>query len=479
MESNLREIASELSEIEKAVLRVMINEKTLGINEIAKAGKLNIDSVRRAINWLNEKKLIDLQEKTAEKFVVTEKADDLPEKKFLLALEELNGKASLNEIGKKAGLSREEFNAALGTNKKLCYIGIISGNVELNEVGRDALQNGLYTEKIIERVKNNEANGEELLELIKRGLVKKDFEKEISVKINSDGIKVNELSSEVKERAFVLQAKVKPIFIGKRHSYARFINKLKHHLCNLGFKEMPERLITQEFYNFDVLFQPQNHPARTWTDTYTLKNPTKGDLPSREIVERVKHAHEHGGNTGSTGWQYEWSEDIASKLMPTAHGTSADAVQMIKGVEKQAKYFVINRCYRPDVLDATHLVEFNQLDGFIVGDELNFRNLLYILKELAVNVAGAEEVKFLPDYYPFTEPSVQLSAKHPQLGWIEFAGGGIFRPEFTKTLGIEKPVLGWGMGIDRLAAFKMQIKDIRHLFSDDLNWLRNSKLLRM
>jgi len=99
-----------------------------------------------------------------------------------------------------------------------------------------------------------------------------------------------------------------------------------------------------------------------------------------------------------------------------------------------------------------------------------------MLKHFAIEIAGAEEVKFFPDYYPFTEPSVQISAKHPQLGWIELGGAGIFRPEITQTLGIDTPVMAWGFGIDRLAMFKLGIKDIRYLFSQDLKWLREARI---
>ena len=198
-------------------------------------------------------------------------------------------------------------------------------------------------------------------------------------------------------------------------------------------------------------------------------------MPEKKIVDAVKAAHENGGVSGSKGWRYEWSKDIASKLMPSAHGTAHTAKQLVKGVVVPQKYFAIARCFRPDVLDATHLLEFNQMEGFIIGDDLNFRHLLGMLKDFAINVAGAEKVKFFPDYYPFTEPSVQLSAKHPEMGWIEFAGAGMFRPEMLKNLGIEQNVIAWGMGIDRLAMFKLGIKDIRYLFSDDLSYLRNAK----
>ncbi|MDD2531280.1 MAG: phenylalanine--tRNA ligase subunit alpha, partial [Candidatus ainarchaeum sp.] len=170
-----------------------------------------------------------------------------------------------------------------------------------------------------------------------------------------------------------------------------------------------------------------------------------------------------------------WSREVASKLMPSAHGTAHTAKQFVKGVSSPQKYFAIARCFRPDVLDATHLLEFNQLEGFIIGDDLNFKHLLGMLKDFAVSIAGAEKVKFFPDYYPFTEPSVQLSAKHPQMGWVEFAGAGMFRPEMLRNLGIKQNVIAWGMGIDRLAMFKLGVNDIRYLFSDDLNYLRNAK----
>jgi len=86
-------------------------------------------------------------------------------------------------------------------------------------------------------------------------------------------------------------------------------------------------------------------------------------------------------------------------------------------------------------------------------------------------------VRFRPDYFPFTEPSVEVSAKHPEMGWIELAGSGIFREELTKPLGIEEPVIAWGFGIDRLAMMSLNIHDIRDLFSYNLNLLRSSKIV--
>jgi len=164
------------------------------------------------------------------------------------------------------------------------------------------------------------------------------------------------------------------------------------------------------------------------------------------------------------------------QLMPRAHGTCLSARTLASKPEIPGKYFAIARCYRPDVLDATHLIEFNQVEGIVIDESLNLRNLLGILEMFAKEIAGAKEVKFFPDYYPFTEPSVQLSAKHPEMGWIEFGGSGIFREELTKPLGIDVPVIAWGIGIDRLAMFKLGVNDIRYLFSYVLEWLRNTKV---
>jgi phenylalanyl-tRNA synthetase alpha chain len=139
-------------------------------------------------------------------------------------------------------------------------------------------------------------------------------------------------------------------------------------------------------------------------------------------------------------------------------------------------HFSIGRCFRPEVLDKTHLTEFNQVEGIVVDKDLTLRDLLGILERFAIDIAGADKAKFVPDYFPFTEPSVELHAYKKDFGWIEFGGSGIFRPEVTMPLGIDVPVLAWGLGIDRLFMMKAGIKDIRQLFSMDLDWLRKQKV---
>ncbi len=275
----------------------------------------------------------------------------------------------------------------------------------------------------------------------------------------------------------------KRVYPGKKHPYRAFLEDTKRKLVKMGFKEMTGPNIELEFWNFDALYQAQNHPSRDWTQTYQMHYPKMGNVVNdkmEKIIEQVAQTHENGGNSGSTGWGYKWNRAQAMQLMPRAHDT-AISPRYLSGYADQlkvpGKYFSLVRCYRPDVIDATHGVEFNQLGGFIVDKGLTFRDLLGILKDTVIEISGAKNVRFYPDYYPFTEASVQVSAKHPEMGWVELAGSGIFREELTKPLGIDDTVIAWGFGIDRLAMFKLGIKDIRDLFTRDLSLLRNSKVI--
>jgi phenylalanyl-tRNA synthetase alpha chain len=124
-----------------------------------------------------------------------------------------------------------------------------------------------------------------------------------------------------------------------------------------------------------------------------------------------------------------------------------------------------------------HNIEFIQAEGIVIDESLTFKSLLGVLEMFAKEIFGAKKMMFYPDYYPFTEPSAQLSVKHPELGWMECGGSGIFREELTKPLGIDVPVIAWGLGIDRLAMLKLGVKDVRQLFTKDLGWLRKQRVV--
>jgi phenylalanyl-tRNA synthetase alpha chain len=354
---------------------------------------------------------------------------------------------------------------------------------ERDEIFLVKMPKDMPEQQALEKIAKDEAIDGKLLEiLLQRKLVEKAVIGDVDKLI---GKEVTNLTPELLKTGIWRQVKFKPynieaigkkIYAGKRQPYVQFLKQVRQKLVELGFEEMTGPLIETEFWNFDSLYQPQNHPARDWTQTYQLKYPKEGRLPEKKIVGNVKKAHETG-IAGSTGWCYRWDPRKAMQLMPRAHGTALSARTLASNPKIPGKYFAMVRCFRPDIIDATHGVEFNQVEGIVVDESLNFKHLLGILKMFAMEIAGAEKVKFLPDYYPFTSPSCQLSALHPDLGWIEFGGSGIFREELTKSLGVDVPVIAWGIGIDRLAMFKLDIQDIRHLFSQNLDWLRKRKVL--
>ena len=368
----------------------------------------------------------------------------------------------------------KDFSIGIQWAKKNGWIKIVNNFIIVENIPETIPE--MYA---LDQVDKNIKIDEKMIKLLEsRNLIKKASEKkEITgeiLNLTSDIIK-NKLWEGKKFKKYNTEAPGKKIYPGKIHPYNRFLRKIRERLVDQGFIEIKGNAIELEFWNFDALYQPQNHPSREWTDTYSMKTPIKGKLPSSKIVNNVKAAHENGWKTKSTGWQYKWSHNKASKLMPVAHDTFlSPKVLASKELKIPGKYFQIVRCYRPDVIDATHGVEFNQMGGMVIEKNLTFRDLLGLLEEFA-ELAGVKKIKFFPDYYPFTEPSVQISGKHPEMGWIEFAGAGIFRPELTEPLGIKDPVIAWGFGIDRLAMYKLGVKDIRNIFTQNLKLLREWK----
>ena len=172
-------------------------------------------------------------------------------------------------------------------------------------------------------------------------------------------------------------------------------------------------------------------------------------------------------------------KEVGLYRMAGAHDTAISARTLASpNLKIPGKYFQTVRCFRPDVIDASHNVDFFQTGGFVIGEGINFQHLKKLLRMFAEEFCGTSEIKIVPAYFPFTEPSAELFVKHPELGWIELAGAGIFRPELVKPLvGKDIPVIAWGVGLDRVAMINMGINDIRKLFSKDLNYLKNQKVV--
>ncbi|HPZ06672.1 MAG TPA: phenylalanine--tRNA ligase subunit alpha [Candidatus Eremiobacteraeota bacterium] len=263
--------------------------------------------------------------------------------------------------------------------------------------------------------------------------------------------------------------------IGKKHPYRQFLDWVRIKFISLGFKEMKGSIVENEFWNMDALFMPQFHSARNIHDVYYIKKPEYSREIEEPYLSNVAFCHEHGGNTGSAGWRYKFDREKTKRLILRSQGTVLSARTLAADPEIPGKYFAIARCFRYEQIDATHGTDFFQIEGIVLDETINFRKLLGLLNLFAIEIARAKKTKFTPAYFPFTEPSVELQVEHPDLGWIELGGAGIFRPEVTLPLGIKVPVIAWGLGIDRMAMVSLGISDIRQLFTHDLDFIRNAK----
>ena len=286
---------------------------------------------------------------------------------------------------------------------------------------------------------------------------------------------------EKKFRAYNVKTPPVRLTPGRSNPYAKFLENVKDKLVSLGFEEFDGPLVETEFWNSDALFMPQFHSARDIHDVYSIADPTVKEGQTDKIAQaksvdepwlsNIAGAHENGGKTGSRGWNYGFDRDFTKRLILRSQGTVLSAKQL-PTAKVPGKYFGIARCFRYDKVDASHLPDFYQTEGIVLGENVNMRTLLGMLEMFAREVAGAKEVKYVPGYFPFTEPSVEVHIKHPVLGWFELGGSGIFRPEVTESLGVSVPVAAWGLGIDRMAMMTLGINDIRDLFSHDIENVR-------
>ena len=268
------------------------------------------------------------------------------------------------------------------------------------------------------------------------------------------------------------------IHAGKIHPLINIINEIREIFLSMGFTEIKGPIVESAFFNFDALFQPQDHPAREMQDTFYLNNPKQSKLPERERVEAVKATHENGGGCGSIGWGYDWSYDIAKKVVLRTHTTATTCrrlAQFYRENEKPpVKVFSIDKVFRNERLDHSHLAEFMQIEGIVIDENVTLCDLRGLLTEFYRKM-GFSKIITRPSFFPYTEPSLEIAVYSEKLGeWLELGGSGIFRPEVTYPWGIKDPtrVLAWGLGLERLAMLKYGREDIRDLYRNPLKWLR-------
>lgn len=245
---------------------------------------------------------------------------------------------------------------------------------------------------------------------------------------------------------------------------------------------MTGNLVESGFWVFDSLFTAQDHPVREMQDTFYLKG-IKSGLPDKKIVEGIKKAHE-GGTDGSHGWNQKWTEDGAKKVLLRTHTTCLSAKKLMKiGKDLKenvpAKYFALGKCFRNETVDWSHGFEFVQTEGIVIDEDANFKQLIGYLTEFYKKM-GYEKVRVRPAYFAYTEPSLEVDVFHPvHKKWIELGGAGMFRPEVTIPMfGRHIPVLAWGQGMDRIIMEYFKITDLRDMYKNDINQLREMKFWR-
>jgi phenylalanyl-tRNA synthetase alpha chain len=317
---------------------------------------------------------------------------------------------------------------------------------------------------------------------------------ELGKEITKDSAKINQESKDYIEvitpemisngswkgkkfRRYDITSPVPQVFGAKRHFVNQSIDYARKIWTEMGFKEMKSGLCQTGFWNFDALFTAQDHPVREIQDTFYLKE-VLGNLPDKRFVEKIKEAHEKGVG-GSKGWHYNWGEKDAKRVLLRTHTTSASAktLSKLKKEDLPQKFFAIGRCFRNETVDWGHGFEFNQTEGIVVDKNANFRNLLGYLKQFYEKM-GFKEIKFVPSYFPYTEPSVEIYVWNKDKNvWMEVGGAGMFRPEVViPMLGEFVPVLAWGPGFDRSLMEYYGIKDLRELYKNNLEQLRDMKI---
>jgi len=466
--------------------------------EIAEKAGLPLDAVMRASSWLSTKNLIKVEEKSYEEISLGNEGKiyakkGLPERQVI----EL-GEKDIDVIQKRIG--HKEFGIALGWLKKKNLATIEGGKVKVLDKGKTA------DEKLLSMLGKRTVTSDELsgelrkgLELLKRrqNVVKVAERKRIHLIPTNRGIElgkgkleesVSQLTTEhlmsdkwkdMKFRPYDVNVFVKPEYPAKRHPLQRLIDRISDIFVELGFKEISGPLVESAFWNFDALFQPQDHPARDMHDTFYLERPERIKIAGFEkFRDKVKRTHEDGWTTNSIGWGYEWDEKIAKQTLLRTHTTAVTCryLSTLRKDDLPAKVFSIGKTFRNEAIDYKHLPEFYQVEGIVVDKSVNFRHLLGILNEFYQQMGF--KVRFRPAYFPYTEPSVETEVYlEDKKEWIELGGAGIFRPEVVKPLlGFDCPVLAWGLGLDRVVALSLGLNDIRDLYVPDLDWLRRSKV---
>ncbi|MGA8543010.1 MAG: phenylalanine--tRNA ligase subunit alpha [Thermoplasmata archaeon] len=489
-----------LSGPERSVLVVLRASEALPIDEeeVASRAGLPIDQVRGSLQRLRAKHLVVLEEEHESTVRPTPRGEaalqkGLPERRFLSALERRGGTLT-PEAAAAEGLDDEERSAAIGILRRRGYL---EDGIPFRLRGGAGPGTSLLPEEIVlKQVSNGEEDVDEAIvsALERRGLVRTEHRSIKHWGLSDEGRHLA-LATEGEEqlgpvtpevlasgawrgrafRPYDVRAAV-PYLTGARpNPYLAWLEEFEEILIGLGFDQAEGPLLETEFWNNDVLFMPQDHPARSIHDALSPEG-LRGHPPPAELLGAVAAVHEGRPLPGETtplgpGWGGVYDSTIAARPVLRSQTTAVSARFLAGHPRPPFRMYSIDRNFRREEADARHTVEFAQCEGVLGDDGITLRHLVGMFHALAEAI-GIRELKIRPSYFPFTEPSIEGYVRHPRLGWMEVFPGGLFRPEVLRPLGIEVPVAAWGIGFTRLAFVALGLNDIRELYETDLGRLR-------
>lgn len=459
-----------LHPIEKQIIKSLKESKSSTPEKLVESTKLSIDQVRRGMEWLKLKGLADIQEieKTflrLGKNGLDAKNNGLPERKLVNEIQE--GPKSFEEI---RNVLKSDFNAAIANAKKNDWIQIEKGESS-SKISLKGKALPSPEEKLIDFLGAEEKLLNDIEDIDALTLLKKrpDFITENFTKFKTISLseKAKDIDVDSSTGAIDVEAKVPATYVARIHPLKETINEIREIFVSLGFSEVLGNLAQPSFWNFDALFTPQDHPAREMQDTFYLKDMKASKFATSTQINQVSRSHKKG-------WRYDWNMSEAQRMALRTHTTCVTIKHLADNKPDESRIFSLGRVFRNEKVSYKHLAEFNQVEGVVIGKNVTLRDLMGLQEEFYRRI-GLTKIKFWPTFFPYTEPSLQSMVYNDRLGkWIELFGMGIFRPEVTKPLGITKPVLAWGGGIERIAMLKYGLDDVREFYNNNLNWLRSA-----
>jgi len=505
-----------LPETQVAVLEAASADDPTPVEQIAEETGEQVQAVAGAAFELEEQGLLAVTERTDAELVRSQEGEQyafegLPEHSLWVGA--LSGGADEEpiELGKAigpAGLQGEQVDIALSNFARKGMGTIDSGTIAVDpefDLESDPEHDLLERLGGDDEVDPADVDEELVAALERRGLVETEESTVREVALTDEGVTAMMEGVEVAETVgqvtpelltsgewedvefaeYNVQADAETVHGGKSHALREMSERVKDVLVGMGFEEMQGPHVDADFYINDCLFMPQDHPARNHWDRFALEEPAQIDrenLPP-DLVDRVEAAHRDGVGPDGEGYHSPWDEDFARALALRGHTTNL-SVRHLAGLaegelDPPQRYFSIEKAYRNDTLDATHLLEFFQIEGWVMAEDLSVRDLMGTFTEFYEQF-GITDIQFKPHYNPYTEPSFELFGRHPETGeLIEIGNSGIFRPEMLEPLGVEADVMAWGLALERLFMLATGAEDIRDVHGTlvDLDFLRNEEVV--